>query len=108
MIDRDRVGHLCLEVGQYLRRAHARDAAEWYEARGRDLLRGDVHDQAAVFREVHSSISAGSAGPLGVVVVDELGRADVEATTEYRETLGLLYRLTTRSSFADWLKSLTG
>lgn len=43
-----------------------------------------------------------------MVVVDELGRADVEATTEYRERLSLLYRLTTRSSFADWLKSLTG
>jgi len=107
-LDHEEVARLCAEVGRYLRRAHRLQAATWYESQAAAFVRGNESEFQALAQAVHESISAGAGGPLGVIVPDALGNADAEATTNYKASLDRLYRLTTRSRWRDWVRSVTG
>lgn len=107
-MDYAEVSRVCSEVGGYLRQAHLERAARWYEQQALALRDTGDAERPALVRAIHESISAGSGGPLGVVITDATGRADVEATTNYKAALERLFRLTLQSRWRDWLRSLTG
>ncbi|QCR44571.1 hypothetical protein C1N91_14615 [Curtobacterium sp. SGAir0471] len=102
------VSRLCAQVSGYLRGAHHEQAARWYEQKAAALMSDEDVERVALIRAVHESISAGTGGPLGVVLTDAAGRPDVEATTRYKESLDHLYRLTAQSRWRDWLRTFTG